>query len=257
MVDTRTLLKRLFGKSKNQGTILVKDSYAANGSDINSKKGGEGEETPPACDGGDNSDMGANGSAALSPPDIEVGDITLQRALSRWDGMALIISSMIGSGIFAAPGILLSNVGGDATLAMIVWVFGSILAACMGFVYAELGTLMPSAGGEYTYVKTAFGNATGFVWSFARYWVVDAADRGIVAFTCAKYLYGAIYPSDSDDQGVWPKKLIAIGAMAFVTILNCFRVKVAAKIFASFVSLKFLLVLLLAIFMVIQVSFKV
>ena len=88
---------------------------------------------------------------SLVVKDVESGEVTLSRALSRLDGMSLITSSIIGSGIFAAPGVLLSNVGGDATLAMIVWVFGSVLAACMGFVFAELATLHPAAGGEYVF----------------------------------------------------------------------------------------------------------
>lgn len=186
--------------------------------------------------------------------DVESG-VTLRRALGRIDGMALIISSIIGSGIFAAPGVLLSNIGGDASLAMIIWTFGAVLAACQGFVFAELGTLMPSAGGEYSYMRAAFGDNIAFTLSFSRFWVLLAGSRGILAFTFARYLYGAIFPNDTaSSDSVWLKKVIAMAGIWFVTIMNCFKIKWAARVAKSFVSLKLVLVALLAIFMIIQLS---
>ena len=198
-------------------------------------------------------DAGASSERKLGV-DVESG-LTLRRALGRIDGMALIISSIIGSGIFASPGVLLNNVGGDAMLAMIIWVFGALLATCQGFIFAELGTLMPSAGGEYTYMRAAFSDNVAFTWSFSRFWVILAGSRGILAFTFARYLYGAIYPDDTtSSDAVWLKKFIAIGAIMITTIMNCFKINFAAHVMKTFVSLKLVLVALLSIFMIIQLS---
>lgn len=210
-----------------------------------------------AAGGGDEKAAPPKAAAgAMVVKDVEAGEVTLSRALTRIDGMSLICSSIIGSGIFAAPGVLLSNVGGDATLAMIVWVFGSVLAACQGFMFAELATLHPGAGGEYTYLRLAFGDATSFVWSFSQYWVLQPAGRAILGFTIARYFYGGLHPNDSaaNNDNNWVLKLIGVIAMILVTVVNCLKVKFAARVFKGFVSLKFLLVILMAIFMIIQLS---
>ena len=121
---------------------------------------------------------------------------TLRKALGRVDAMALIISGIIGSGIFTSPGVLLSDVGGDAMLAMLIWIIGSVLAACLGFVYAELGTLIPNCGGEYAYFRAAFGDAISFAYIFKGFWV-SPGSMGIIALTFARYLYGRFTYDDS------------------------------------------------------------
>ena len=102
----------------------------------------------------------------------------------------------------------------------------------------------------------AFGDATSFVWSFSQYWVIHPAERGILGFTIARYFFGGLHPNDSTDNrdNNWVLKAIGIIAMILVTVVNCLKVKFAARVFKGFVSLKFLLVILLAIFMIIQLS---
>ena len=81
------------------------------------------------------------------------GKQELRKELHLMDGIVLIVSTVIGTGVFATPGIILSDTGGDATLALFVWVLAAMLALFDCFIVAELGTLMPHAGGAYEWIR--------------------------------------------------------------------------------------------------------
>ena len=82
----------------------------------------------------------------------------LRRDLNRRDGISLVTGMIIGSGIFASPGIVLTNTNGAAGMAMLIWLGGSAIALCSSFVYGELGTFFPFAGGDYNFIKNTFGD---------------------------------------------------------------------------------------------------
>src|SRR5262249_2008719 len=82
--------------------------------------------------------------------------------LSRWDGIAIAVGSVIGVGIFRTTGTVFRGAGG--TLAALgVWVVMGLLALLGSFVYADLATRVPEAGGPYAYVRAGFGGLPAFV----------------------------------------------------------------------------------------------
>jgi APA family basic amino acid/polyamine antiporter len=84
------------------------------------------------------------------------------RQLGPLDGAALVVSTVIGVGIFVSPGMVAGLV--PAPLPMLaVWAVGGLLALCGALVYAELATTYPEAGGEYVYIRRAFGPLAGFL----------------------------------------------------------------------------------------------
>jgi APA family basic amino acid/polyamine antiporter len=87
---------------------------------------------------------------------------SLERRLGPIDGAAVIVSNVIGGGILFFPVLIAANVP-DATLFLSTWLVGGALAFCGAMGYAELAALRPRAGGEYVYLREAYGPLAGFL----------------------------------------------------------------------------------------------
>ena len=81
----------------------------------------------------------------------------LSRTLRERDLLLLFIGSVIGSGIFLTPGLIQREVGGAASWALLVWLFGGGLSLLGALTYAELAAANPEAGGLYCYIRDGFG----------------------------------------------------------------------------------------------------
>lgn len=86
-------------------------------------------------------------------------DAGLPRQLAWVDGVSLVVGSIVGSGIFASPGLVLRNVGSNSGAALLVWFLSGMLAYCGALCYVELGSRYSSAGGEVAYLKHAYQDA--------------------------------------------------------------------------------------------------
>jgi APA family basic amino acid/polyamine antiporter len=82
--------------------------------------------------------------------------------LTALDGAALVVSTVIGAGIFLVPSLIASLTGGPAAF-FGVWVVGALLSLAGAMTYAELASRIPLAGGEYVYIREAFGPIAGFL----------------------------------------------------------------------------------------------
>jgi basic amino acid/polyamine antiporter, APA family len=87
---------------------------------------------------------------------------SLDRRLGPLDASAIVISNVIGVGIFTTPGIVASMLP-NATATLAVWAFGGALAFAGALAYAELAAWRPQAGGEYVYLRESFGSLAGFL----------------------------------------------------------------------------------------------
>jgi len=86
----------------------------------------------------------------------------LKRSLRVFDGLAMIVGIMVGSGIFRTPGLVARELG-RPWLTFVAWLLGGVLALLGALVFAELATRHPRAGGKYVYAREAFGPRAGFV----------------------------------------------------------------------------------------------
>src|SRR5205823_6527437 len=86
-----------------------------------------------------------------------VGASELRRSLGLVDLVLLAIGTVIGSGIFLVPAVVLRQTGGETGSAMIVWIVAGVLSLLGALTYAELGAMKPEAGGLYAYIRDAFG----------------------------------------------------------------------------------------------------
>ena len=88
--------------------------------------------------------------------------LELKRSLRLWDGLAMVVGIMVGSGIFRTPGLVAAQLG-RPWLTFVAWTAGGALAFLGALLFAELATRLPRAGGKYVYAREAFGPRAGFV----------------------------------------------------------------------------------------------
>lgn len=94
----------------------------------------------------------------------------LRRRLGLFDAAMLVVGSMIGVGIFVVPGIVAEHVG-SPTAFLGVWILGGVIALCGALANGELGAAFPRGGGEYVYLREAYGPLAGFLSGWTSFWV--------------------------------------------------------------------------------------
>jgi amino acid permease len=117
---------------------------------------------------------------SYTPPDI----CEPFRTLGYWDCVCIVITNIIGSGIFASPGVALQRIGSPVLLA---WTLSGILSTAAALCYAELGAMLPSNGADYTYLRRSYGEYASFSHAFFMFWINAPGFVAIVAtgkFSC-------------------------------------------------------------------------
>jgi APA family basic amino acid/polyamine antiporter len=109
----------------------------------------------------------------------------LRRDLGVWAASAVVVGSIIGSGIFLVPKTMILRVG-SPEMVFLVWVAGGVLSLFGALSYAELAAAMPETGGEYAYLREAYGPVWGFLYGWATFWV---ARGGSIATLATGFFY--------------------------------------------------------------------
>ena len=163
----------------------------------------------------------------------------LLRQLGFFSATALIISNMVGSGIFGTTGFMAGDLGSPA-LILACWAVGALFAFAGALSYSELGINFPSSGGEYVYLTHAFGPEWGFMTGWVSFFAGFSAPIAAAALTFADYLgyfFPALKPANSVVIGSGAFALRLGGAQAAActliigfTLLNCFGLGRTAKV---------------------------
>jgi APA family basic amino acid/polyamine antiporter len=85
---------------------------------------------------------------------------TLKRALGLWSAVSIVVGTVIGSGVFLVPSSMIGKLG-SVPMLFLVWVGAGLLSLFGALTYAELAAAMPEAGGEYVYLRAAYGPLDG------------------------------------------------------------------------------------------------
>src|SRR5437763_3924306 len=104
----------------------------------------------------------------------------LVRELNVWHATAIVTGTIIGSGIFLVPAEMMQAVG-SAGLVYLAWIVGGLLSFFGALTYAELGAVRPFSGGEYVYVRDAYGPLPGFLYGWT--WFLIAKPASIASVT--------------------------------------------------------------------------
>jgi amino acid transporter len=166
----------------------------------------EGSETVPKS--------GTAGGRALAEP---------KPALGMFDAVALIVGIVVGAGIFSFPSLVASNVAGAATF-VLLWVLGGFVSLVGAMCYAELATAFPSAGGDYHFLKRAFGNRLAFLFAWARMSVIQPGSVALLAF-----VFGA-YATQLYNLGDFSSTVYAALVVIVLTIINIIGIQFGAGV---------------------------
>ena len=121
---------------------------------------------------------------------------TLPRILSLFDATALVVGSIIGSGIFLKVGKVDQALMAWGFLPIIgVWVFVGLVTLCGSLALAELAAMYPQAGGPYLFLREAYGRLPAFLWGWTEFWVVRTGSLGALACATVIYLDEFLRPS--------------------------------------------------------------
>lgn len=108
------------------------------------------------------------------------------KKLNLWDGIMLVMGSMIGSGIFIVSSDMMRNLGSGFWL-VVVWVITGIMTVAAAISYGELSGLFPKAGGQYTYIREIFGKMMGFLYGWGLFAVIQTGTIAAVAMAFGKF----------------------------------------------------------------------
>ncbi|HLK40293.1 MAG TPA: amino acid permease [Polyangiaceae bacterium] len=177
----------------------------------------------------------------------------LERRLGVFSAMAIIVGSMIGSAIFIAPSIMAGYVAAPAAW-LGLWVIGGALTLLGALSYGELCTMMPHAGGQYVFLREAFGPGLAFLYGWTFFLVIQTGFNAAVAIAFAKYLGGVGLPAGEEDvvlsAGPWTlsrAQIVAVVVIVLLTWVNARGVREGAAVQNAFTVLKVAALVLLAV----------
>src|SRR5918993_2901136 len=120
-------------------------------------------------------------------PEASNRNVTLVRGLGLVAAVSIIIGNVIGTGVFLKARVMTCNVGTPGKVLM-VWVVAGLLSLAGALTYAELAAMMPRAGGEYVFMREAYGRATAFLYGWAQFAVSFSGSQASVAVAFAIFL---------------------------------------------------------------------
>jgi basic amino acid/polyamine antiporter, APA family len=148
---------------------------------------------------------------------------SLPRVVGTLGSTAIVIGTIIGSGIFLVPHNVALKVG-SATSLFLVWIVGGLLALAGSLSLAELGTAMPDAGGIYVYLREAYGRLFAFLYGWGSLLVIDSGSAATLAVAFSIYT-GRFIPLSPLGQ-----KLVAVGVIAVLTAINVLGARESAVV---------------------------
>jgi len=111
----------------------------------------------------------------------------LRRELSLWTAASIVVGTVIGSGIFLVPKDMIQHVG-SPPMVFLVWVTGGLLSLFGALSYAEMAAALPEAGGEYVYLREAYGPFSAYIYGWTQMWVAKSGSIATLATAFFVYL---------------------------------------------------------------------
>src|ERR1022692_4047000 len=172
----------------------------------------------------------------------------LSRDLGLSHAGAIVVGTIIGSGIFLVPSEMMQAVG-TARLVYLAWMVGGLLSFFGALTYAELGAMKPQAGGEYVYVRDAYGPLTGFLYSWTTFLIAKPASIATITTGLVRIL--ETFPVFSFFSHAYISRpftltygqLVAVGATVLISGLNYIGVRRAGEFQFLFTLLKVAIIL--------------
>ena len=179
----------------------------------------------------------------------------LRRSLTPVAGVAIIVGIIIGSGIFSSVGLTLER-SGSVGGAVLAWITSGMLVILNSQVYAELGAMIQTTGGDYDYLLRAYGSQAAFSFAFFNFFISKTASQAIIASVFGRYCEAAFATGGGVVEGgggaapggggeTVVAKFGAVACIVVLTALNCAGIRESAAVQQLLTALKLCLVLVL------------
>jgi amino acid transporter len=151
----------------------------------------------------------------------------LARVLGPVMATAIVVGTIIGSGIFKKPQALAQELPYSGLVA-IVWIVGGLLVLLGALAYAEVAVLFPRTGGNYVFLREGFGRLAGFLWGWVDFWVIRSSSVAALAtiFTASLHAILAspmVYESlglPEGGLGFWSQRVVTVGVILGLALVN-------------------------------------
>ncbi len=167
---------------------------------------------------------------------------TLARRLGPFDATMIVMGGIIGAGIFVNPSVVARHVH-TPLLVLGAWVIGGVIALIGAFVYAELAVLRPRVGGQYAYLRDAYGPVVAFLYGWTLLLVTQTGGMAGAAIIFGRYF------RELTGFAV-PEQVVAASTLSILTVINCLGVRAGSNVQSALMIIK-----LAAIAMLIGVGF--
>ena len=154
----------------------------------------------------------------------------LTRGVGPWAATAVNVANMIGTGVFLKSRVMTCNVGSAKTV-LVVWLVAGLLSLAGTFSYSEIASMMPEAGGDYVYLRRAYGRLVGFLYGWIAFTVARAGSQAALAVGLAIFMNVALggaldhwhfaFSAIGAHASVSGLTLVALGAIWLVAVINC------------------------------------
>ena len=180
-------------------------------------------------------------------------NVSLIRGLGLVAAISIIIGNVIGTGVFLKARVMTCNVG-SPTWVIIAWVAAGVLSLAGALTYAELSAMKPQAGGEYVFLRDAYGRVWSFLYGWMQIFIAKTGSQAAVAVAFAVFLNDflggklkqTIFQTNAlgFDYELTSLQLVAVMMIVIITTINCAAVSVGGQIATFLTFVKIALVLL-------------
>ncbi len=157
---------------------------------------------------------------------------SLPRQLGTFDAVMLVMGGIVGAGIFVNPSEVAHRIHSPAAI-LGVWLAGGVIAMCGALIWAELAARIPGTGGQYLYLRTAYGRPVAFVYGWVLLLITQTGGMAAVAVTFAVY-FRSLTNIDVNES------VLAAVVLLVLSAVNCFGARAGSSLQSVFMLLKIL-----------------
>lgn len=153
----------------------------------------------------------------------------LPRVLGPWMATAIVVGTVIGSGVFKKPYAVAKDID-EFGLAIGAWVLVGLLAMLGALAYAEVATLLPRAGGNYVFLREGYGRLAGFLWGWVEFWIIRTGSIAALASVFSESVHDVIRQARGLPTGTlvfsfWTQQFMTVAVIATLALVNVRGVK--------------------------------
>jgi basic amino acid/polyamine antiporter, APA family len=148
----------------------------------------------------------------------------LKRRLNLFDATLLVIGNVVGAGIFTTSGFLAGELP-QPLLFIAIWVIGGLLTLCGALTYAEMAGMFPRSGGDYQFLKEAYGPWAGFLLGWVSFWVITPGSIAVLSIAMVGYIKG-FFPF----HYALSEKFLAVAIISSLSFINYRGVRLSGTI---------------------------